>query len=62
MKDYSLLLSQRAQDLKPSGIRKFFDMLGGKKGIAPDYLVCIDRDECIKLFAEYASDENAENY
>lgn len=29
MKDYSSLLSQRAQDLKPSGIRKFFDMIGG---------------------------------
>ena len=29
MKDYSQLLSQRTQELKPSGIRKFFDMLGG---------------------------------
>ncbi len=27
MKDYSELLSQKAQELKPSGIRKFFDML-----------------------------------
>lgn len=29
MRDYSELLSARAQALKPSGIRKFFDMLGG---------------------------------
>ncbi|MBQ7125252.1 MAG: aminotransferase class I/II-fold pyridoxal phosphate-dependent enzyme [Clostridia bacterium] len=29
MKDYSELLSERAMSLKPSGIRKFFDMLGG---------------------------------
>ncbi len=29
MKDYSALLSEKAQGLKPSGIRKFFDMLGG---------------------------------
>ena len=28
MKDYKELLSARAQELKPSGIRKFFDMLG----------------------------------
>ncbi len=27
MKDYSELLSRKAQELKPSGIRKFFDML-----------------------------------
>ena len=27
--DYSQLLSKRAQELKPSGIRRFFDMLGG---------------------------------
>ncbi len=27
--DYEKLLSQKAQELKPSGIRKFFDMLGG---------------------------------
>ncbi len=29
MKDYTKLLSKKAQELKPSGIRKFFDMLGG---------------------------------
>lgn len=29
MRDYSQLISQRAQELKPSGIRRFFDMLGG---------------------------------
>ena len=29
MKDYSELLSKKAINLKPSGIRKFFDMLGG---------------------------------
>ena len=29
MRDYSELLSARAQALKPSGIRRFFDMLGG---------------------------------
>ncbi len=27
--DYARLLSNKAQELKPSGIRKFFDMLGG---------------------------------
>ena len=27
MKDYSQLLSRKAQELRPSGIRKFFDML-----------------------------------
>lgn len=27
--DYSTILSKKAQELKPSGIRKFFDMLGG---------------------------------
>jgi len=40
----------------------FFDMLGGKEGISPDYLVCIEREECKKLFEEYASDKTAENY
>ncbi len=40
----------------------FFDMLGGREGISPEYLECIDREECKKLFAEYASDETAENY
>ncbi len=29
MMDYTRLLSEKAQGLKPSGIRKFFDMLGG---------------------------------
>ena len=29
MKEYSEILSKSAQSLKPSGIRKFFDMLGG---------------------------------
>ncbi len=29
MREYKELLSQKAQSLKPSGIRKFFDMLGG---------------------------------
>ncbi len=29
MKEYSQLLSEKTQGLKPSGIRKFFDMLGG---------------------------------
>ncbi len=33
MIDYSKALSQKARDLKPSGIRKFFDMLAGKEGV-----------------------------
>ncbi len=33
MIDYSKALSSKARDLKPSGIRKFFDMLEGKKGV-----------------------------
>lgn len=31
--DYSTLLSQRAQQIKPSGIRKFFDLLEEMKGV-----------------------------
>lgn len=31
--DYSVLLSQRAQQIKPSGIRKFFDLLEEMKGV-----------------------------
>lgn len=31
--DYSSLLSQRAQQIKPSGIRKFFDLLEEMKGV-----------------------------
>ncbi len=33
MIDYNNILSQRAQDLKPSGIRKFFDILDEMKGV-----------------------------
>ena len=33
MIDYSKALSRKARDLKPSGIRKFFDMLEGRKGV-----------------------------
>lgn len=33
MIDYTKALSHKAQNLKPSGIRKFFDMLSGKEGI-----------------------------
>lgn len=33
MIDYSRALSKKARDLKPSGIRKFFDMLEGRKGV-----------------------------
>ena len=32
----------------------FYEMLGGKAGVTPDYLECIDRDECIALFSKYA--------
>ena len=28
--DYSTLLSNKVQTIKPSGIRKFFDMLSGR--------------------------------
>ncbi len=31
--DYKKLLSEKAQELKPSGIRKFFDMLGGLEDV-----------------------------
>lgn len=33
MLDYSKILSQTIQDIKPSGIRKFFDMLDGMKDV-----------------------------
>ncbi|MBE6541676.1 MAG: aminotransferase class I/II-fold pyridoxal phosphate-dependent enzyme [Ruminococcaceae bacterium] len=33
MLDYSNILSQTIQDIKPSGIRKFFDMLDGMKDV-----------------------------
>ena len=33
MFDYNNALSQKARDLKPSGIRKFFDMLARRKGV-----------------------------
>lgn len=33
MMDYSKALSKKARDLKPSGIRKFFDMLEGRRGV-----------------------------
>ena len=33
MIDYSKVLSQRAVDLKPSGIRKFFDILDEMQGV-----------------------------
>ncbi len=33
MMDYSKALSKKARALKPSGIRKFFDMLSGREGI-----------------------------
>ena len=32
MLDYNSILSQKAQSLKPSGIRKFFDLLDTMKG------------------------------
>ena len=33
MVDYTKMLSGRAVGLKPSGIRKFFDILGDKKDV-----------------------------
>lgn len=33
MLDYSNILSQTAQDIKPSGIRKFFDLLSDRKDV-----------------------------
>ena len=33
MKDYSEILSKTAQSLEPSGIRKFFDLLGDRKDV-----------------------------
>ena len=33
MIDYSSILSQTAQDIKPSGIRKFFDLLAERKDV-----------------------------
>ncbi len=33
MIDYNSILSQKAQDIKPSGIRKFFDILESMKGV-----------------------------
>ena len=34
--DYSKFLSDKVQDIKPSGIRKFFDMLSTMKDVRPD--------------------------
>ena len=33
MLDYDRLLSKTAQEIKPSGIRKFFDLIGGRKDL-----------------------------
>ena len=33
MPDYTDTLSRKARDLKPSGIRKFFDLLSGREGV-----------------------------
>ena len=33
MPDYRDTLSRKARDLKPSGIRKFFDLLSGREGV-----------------------------
>lgn len=44
MLDYSKILSKKVQDIKPSGIRKFFDLLNDKKDVIsltvgePDFL------------------------
>ncbi len=38
--------------------KKFFNLLGNKSPILKDYLECTDRDECQKLFTEYAKKEN----
>ena len=31
--DYAKILSQTVQDIKPSGIRKYFDLLEGRKDV-----------------------------
>ena len=33
MIDYSKALAKKVQEMKPSGIRKFFDLLEGRKGV-----------------------------
>ena len=40
---------------------KFNSLLGGREKLK-DYLVCIDRDECLKLFDTYNRIENKVNY
>ena len=44
--DYSQILSKNVIDIKPSGIRKFFDLLGDRKDVIsltvgePDFIAC----------------------
>ena len=33
MLDYAKILSENVQEIKPSGIRKFFDLLGDRKDV-----------------------------
>ena len=33
MLDYSKIISETVQDIKPSGIRKFFDLLDGRRDV-----------------------------
>ena len=35
MMDYSKLMCRRVQDIQPSGIRKYFDLLQGMEGGIP---------------------------
>lgn len=39
----------------------FDKMFGGRKNLE-DYLICIDRDECLKLFEEYNNSSEKEIY
>ena len=41
--------------------KKFDTLMGGRKKLK-DYLLCIDREECLSLFEKYNKIENKKNY
>ena len=51
------------QDNENIGFRdnKFNSILNGRENLK-DYLICIDREECLKLYDEYANIKNKKNY
>ena len=52
MLDYSKILSKTVVDLKPSGIRKFFDLLGDMNALANGKIRISDRINADLLHGE----------